>query len=265
MNTTSSWLRRSNGPHECTEAFFRGSAYSPHRHDTYTFAVTTYGVQSFNYRGELRHSTPGKIVVLHPDELHDGQAGTEEGFGYRSVCVAPSDIQDALGGHPLPFVKTGISTSLELAEIVNTLLADLELEIEEDERDDAISELANVLRQISDQPVPKNSIDSHAVRQAKAFIEDRIVSGFSLSELEKEVNQDRWKLSRDFRSLLGTSPYRYLTMRRLDLARQLLLQGRGITDVAYTCAFSDQSHFNRHFKKSYGLSPRRWLVSMRHK
>ncbi|MEO0589642.1 MAG: AraC family transcriptional regulator [Pseudomonadota bacterium] len=258
MNTVSSWIRRSDGPYECTEAFFRGTAYSPHRHDTYTFAVTTYGVQTFNYRGELRHSTPGKVVVLHPDELHDGQAGTDEGFGYRSVCVAPSDVQDALGGQPLPFIKTGISKSVELADIVNTLLAD----IDQDERADALSQLGSVLSQISGEPLPKKSMDTYAVQRAKAFIDDRILTGFNLTELEREVNQDRWKLSRDFRALLGTSPYRYLTMRRLDLARHLLLEGGSIADVAHACAFSDQSHFNRHFKKSYGLSPRRWLVSM---
>ena len=36
--------------------------------------------------------------------LHDGGAGTDEGFGYRIAYVDPSLIQQALGGKPLPFV-----------------------------------------------------------------------------------------------------------------------------------------------------------------
>ena len=38
------------------------------------------GVQSFGYRGTEAHSLPGQAFVLHPDELHDGHAGTATGF-----------------------------------------------------------------------------------------------------------------------------------------------------------------------------------------
>ncbi|QIG53125.1 hypothetical protein G6N82_02215 [Altererythrobacter sp. BO-6] len=54
-----------------------GAAFSPHRHDTYTVAVTMAGVQTFNYRGEMRYSLPGQVLILHPDELHDGHCHDE--------------------------------------------------------------------------------------------------------------------------------------------------------------------------------------------
>jgi len=40
-------------------------------------------------------SLPGQVVVLHPDETHDGRAGTRDGFGYRIVYVAPARIEEA--------------------------------------------------------------------------------------------------------------------------------------------------------------------------
>ena len=43
------------------------------------------GVQSFQYYNTKRHCLPGKTIVLHPDELHDGEAGTEAGFHYRRI------------------------------------------------------------------------------------------------------------------------------------------------------------------------------------
>ena len=82
---SSDWLR-SAGPEdgvEFFEAWFHGSGYHKHRHDTYAVAVTMRGVLAFDYRGTSEASLPGQVVVLHPDEVHDGHAGTETGFGYR--------------------------------------------------------------------------------------------------------------------------------------------------------------------------------------
>jgi len=82
---------------------------------------------------------------------------------------------------------------------------------------------------------------------------------FSLRELEQATGHDRWQLSRDFRAMFGSSPYRYLTLRRLEKARGLLIQGRPGAQVAAICGFADQSHFGRQFRKAYGLAPMAWL------
>ena len=56
------------------EAWFAGHGFDTHRHDTYAIGLTDVGVQAFDYRGAAEISTPGKVVVLHPDETHDGRA-----------------------------------------------------------------------------------------------------------------------------------------------------------------------------------------------
>ena len=43
-------------------------------------AITIAGVQAFRYRGAGRQSLPGEVFVLHPDETHDGRAGTQPAF-----------------------------------------------------------------------------------------------------------------------------------------------------------------------------------------
>jgi AraC-like DNA-binding protein len=58
--------------------------------------------------------------------------------------------------------------------------------------------------------------------------------------------------------MLGTSPYRYLLMRRLDLARELIHQGRALVEVAYDAGFADQAHFTRVFRSAVGLTPARY-------
>src|SRR5919201_3104724 len=89
---------------ERAEVYLTACRFEPHRHDTYTIGVTTAGVQTFRYRGARRISLPGQLVVLHPDEIHDGAPGTADGFGYRALYVAPELVHAALDGSALPFV-----------------------------------------------------------------------------------------------------------------------------------------------------------------
>src|SRR6266403_5460778 len=108
---------------ELFSAWFAGEAYEKHRHDTYAVGVTDSGVQVFGYRGAIHASTPGQVVVLYPDEVHDGRAGTSEGFGYRIVYVEPSLLAEAvrdLSGkpYPLPFVGEAVSTNAILSRAV---------------------------------------------------------------------------------------------------------------------------------------------------
>ncbi len=103
------WVKRGEGDGgiERIEAFFEGHGYAPHRHDTYAIGFTLAGVQSFQYQRSRRHGVPGSVLVLHPDELHDGEAGTAAGFRYRMAYVLPWQVQQVLGGAPLPFVQGG--------------------------------------------------------------------------------------------------------------------------------------------------------------
>ena len=57
---------------------------------------------------------------------------------------------------------------------------------------------------------------------------------------------------------LGTSPHRYLVMRRLEKARGMIGSGRSLVEIALETGFSDQAHFTRHFKKAHGMTPGRW-------
>ena len=107
---------------ERIEAYFGGRGYEMHRHDTYAIGRTLSGVQSFHYRRGLRHSLPGGTLVLHPDEAHDGRAGTDAGFRYRMLYVEPALVQRMPGGQPLPFVPGGLSDDPRLRAAAEPLL-----------------------------------------------------------------------------------------------------------------------------------------------
>lgn len=259
---SSDWLVRAPGVVDRIEARFSGTAYAPHRHDTYAIGLTLKGVQSFDYQGITRHSKPGQMVILHPDELHDGRAGDERAFQYRTAYVAPADIQSVLGGRALPFVAGGVSSDSRLYRAVCALLDDYERPLTEAEYQHALFDLATALEDVAGGAPPLGHVNRRAATQARALIDAGLEREVSLSELERATRHDRWQLSRDFRALFGTSPYRYLVLRRLDKARAMMLAGQSIADAATACGFADQSHFGRQFKKSYGLTPHAWRTAV---
>ena len=264
MNTTHTdrdWLARAtpSTKMERIEAYFRRHGYTPHRHDTYAIGHTLAGVQSFHYRQSKRHSLPGGTMVLHPDEIHDGEAGTQAGFHYRMLYIEPSLIQQMLGGEPLPFISGGLSPDSRLFSATRRLLHSLESPLDPLEEDDAIYDLAQALRLTAGTHRGRRAFDYAAAERARMFIHDALEQAITLDDLERASGRDRWSLSRDFRALYGTSPYRYITQRRLAAVRTRLLAGQSLSDAALASGFFDQSHMTRLYTQTFGISPARWL------
>ena len=255
-------LVRAPGPLDRVEALFAGAAYAPHRHDTYAIGMTMTGVQRFDYRGSTRNSLRGGLVILHPDEVHDGRAGDERPFGYRTAYVAPADILSILDGRPLPFVASGVSMCPRLRRAVLALLEDLARPMADLELEDALYDLATALEQAAEVAVTAPIVNRTAACRARDYIDTRVEDQFSLADLEAATGHGRWQLSRDFRAMFGTSPYRYLLMRRIDRARSMMLAGHGIAESAMAGGFADQSHFSRMFKRTFGLTPDAWRRSL---
>jgi AraC-like DNA-binding protein len=266
MGKKQSWIKRAAGEAERFEACFSGLAYAPHRHDTYTLALTTFGVQSFNYRSELRHSLPGEVVILHPDELHDGQAGTESPFAYRAITINPVDVQQVLQGASLPFLPEGVTKHPHLVRIASSLLAEFDRPLETLEQQDLIFSFASCLRHTTSNSIRHTTANYHAMKRVREYIDDVLSAAIcipveiTLDELAVISQYSKWQVTRDFRALYGTTPYRYVILKRLQKAKALLECGVPLVEVAISCGFADQSHLNRHFKQYFGTTPKVWAT-----
>jgi AraC-like DNA-binding protein len=244
-----------------------GRAYGRHRHDTYAICLTENGAQHFDYRGVAEVSTPGEVVVLHPDEPHDGHAGGAAGFGYRAIYVEPARIAEALRAIcgrpvPLPFCRTPVSRNSMLASAIRAAFAAPEpLAV-----DAVLAQLAEAL--IEADPsirslLPPTRLDMPALDRARALLDAARPGAVHAAALEAATGLSRYELARQFRFAFGTTPYRYLTMRRLDLARAQLRTGATLVEIALDCGFADQAHFTRVFKAAYGMAPGRYRTLTR--
>lgn len=244
------------------EAQFLGHAYDPHRHDTYSIGYTICGVQSFDYRGARADSMAGQVIVLHPDELHDGHAGSDAGFRYCMLYIEPSLIRAALGSSAtaLPFVKDAVLTDRRLTIGLATAFEDMETPLAPLQLDQIVVLLADGLLDNDRTAGQRKAVkfDAKAIEIAREYLNANIERVVRSEELESATQQDRYSLARQFRAALGTSPYRYQTMRRIERARDKISQGATLAEAALTAGFSDQAHMTRRFKSTFGLSPGRW-------
>src|SRR5262249_5458102 len=141
-------------------------------------------------RGVAQTSTPGRVVVLHPDETHDGRAGAPDGFGYRIVYVAPARIHEAaraIRGRAcaLPFLREPVTTNETLA---STIDGAFRLPSEPLAVDGVVLRLAEAL--LDADPSSGGSaapirLDVPALARARQFLDSETARVVRSSELEK--------------------------------------------------------------------------------
>ncbi|MBR0724961.1 helix-turn-helix transcriptional regulator [Bradyrhizobium manausense] len=119
--------------------------------------------------------------------------------------------------------------------------------------------LAYLLQQYTRKTPPHSTsgLRPAQLRRVTDLIASTISSGVSLQEMAKEAGMSPFHFSRQFRLSTGQSPVRYALVKRIEWAKEQLLDRRAdILEVALDCGFKDASHFSRVFKSVVGQSPR---------
>lgn len=100
--------------------------------------------------------------------------------------------------------------------------------------------------------------DPH-VSRALSLLHARYAEPWTMETLARQVGLSRSALADRFTSLLGEPPMRYLARHRMNLAANLLNEGRQkACDIAYSVGFSSEAAFSRAFKKEFGSPPATW-------
>ena len=90
-------------------------------------------------------------------------------------------------------------------------------------------------------------------------IDHNMGSHINVEELASLLNCSKFYFLREFKKLVGLTPYQYLINKRLEQAQIMLSQPNvNISSIAYDLGFNDQSHFTRTFKGHFGLTPKQY-------
>ena len=99
----------------------------------------------------------------------------------------------------------------------------------------------------------------YRVRSAIALAEECLQKGWTPARLAEAVNLSPSRLHQLFKRETGMPPARYLRLLRMQRARELLETTHlSVKQVMARVGVTDESHFVRDFKKSYGLTPARY-------
>jgi AraC-like DNA-binding protein len=249
---------------ETVRAHFEGHAYDPHWHDSYLVGITEQGLQQFNCRRQQHNSTPGKVFLLEPGDIHDGTAPEAGGFTYRTLYLDPrwldrelrAQFEEAPDNAQLSFAATLAEDprlAIATANAFEAMHHDEMRIVRQTALDHLLANLTSHLRwRTLITPDPRLPL---VAQRARDYLHSHLHQDIGLDDLARVTGVDRFRLSRAFKAAFGIAPHAYLIQLRLTRARHLLARGEAPVSVAAALGFADQSHLGRWFQRAYRMTP----------
>jgi len=101
------------------------------------------------------------------------------------------------------------------------------------------------------------------IKRAKDIIIARMSEPPTLQQLSDEIGLSLNKLKEGFKQIYGDSVYSFLFDYKMEVARQLLASGsHNVNEVGLKVGYSTASHFIAAFKKKFGTTPKKYLMSL---
>lgn len=101
------------------------------------------------------------------------------------------------------------------------------------------------------------------IRKAKEIIISRMAEPPSLQELANEIGLNLKKLKEGFKQIYGDTVYSFLFDYKMEQARRLLETNKyNVNEVGIQIGYSTSSHFIAAFKKKFGITPKKYIMSL---
>lgn len=232
-------------------------AFEPHTHEAFGIGTVTWGAERFRYRGVQHVAATDSLVLMNPDELHTGEAATEDGWQYRMIYLEPEILESVTGSRNWSFndvVKHDPLRAGRISQLINGLWRE----------DDSLAQQGLLLNLIENfQPYarhlpsgPKESV--HRFEQIRDYLHDNYMHPVTLDELATVVSLSPYHFQRMFKAHFHVTPHQMLMAIRLWHAKRLLTNGMPAAQVAAASGLTDQAHLTRAFSQRYGITPVRY-------
>ncbi len=241
-------------PHlrEVLHAEFTEHAYPSHTHGDWTLLLIDAGAVSYDLDRHPHTAEPTTLTLLPPHVPHDGRTA-REGRPFRKRVRY-------LDATWLPLGATGhnVDQPTVARPDVTGGVRRIHAALGGGDAFEAESELVRVhdlLREHLHRLAPSTAPDVPLARRLRELLDEAVVAGLTLDEASRVLGAHPSHLVRSFSAAYGLPPHRYLTSRRVDLVRRMLLDGRPAAEAAVAAGFHDQAHLTRHFRRVLGTTP----------
>ena len=253
-----------------------------HHHDFYEIYFFISGNISYNIESRSYRLSPGDVLLINPQELHQPIFSPEKqhyeryvlwiNAGFLQQFILPGQDMSRCFDTDHPGHTNLIRPDGVTRELLTYLFQQL---IREQDSQEFASELCclSLLAQLlvlvnraalraGHGPEPQENVDS-VVYRILTYISNHYSEDLSLDFLANEFFISKYHLSREFSRVVGTSVHRYIVQKRLIMARQLMAAGTSTSEVSQLCGFGDYSNFYRAFTNEYQISPRKYQEELK--
>lgn len=239
-----------------------------HHHDFYEIYCFLGGSAEYRVEGRLYRLTPGDFMLLNPMELH--QVTVQPGqIPYERIVLWLSRAYFDILGDSDTLLRcfdhtakkhTNLLRPADGSEIYDLLGKLLEERSRKQYAGEALArgcllQLLVLLNRLALESPQEERECSALVSRAVAHLNAHYAEEITLDRLAARLHVSKSCLCHEFRRVTGIGVYRYLTLKRLQIARELLLQGTPPGEAAAACGYHDYPNFYRAFRARYGLNP----------
>jgi len=237
--------------------------YPMHTHEAWTLLIVDDGMIRYDLDRHEHGALHQAVTLLPPRVPHNGRAATSAGFHKRVVYLDLSHLPASLIGRA---VDRPVLFDPLLRQRINQLhqaLGEPGGELEAESRLAFVAErlqqhLGGLAAAQGTAALPSGLATADVAHQLRELIDAGFRDKVTLRQAAEAIHAHPAHLVRMFSREFGISPHQYLTGRRVDLARRLLLDGVPPSAAAASVGFFDQSHLNRNFRRLLGTSPGRF-------
>lgn len=233
--------------------------FNMHSHEHTELYCFVEGRAEYNVEGTVYSLMPGDILLMRPGEMHRVQV--DEAVPYeRFFMNFDAGMLDLLD--PERVLTQAIfqrqAGSRNRYRMGQAGIDAMRRMTDHNTRMNILGNLILLLQTISEQfsigqeHTAVDTLESRVIH----YINKNLDRELTLQKLCDRFFVSRTQLCRLFKQATGTSVGRYITGKRLLMARQWLLQGIKPTQVYAACGYCDYSTFFRAYTKFFGHSPR---------
>ncbi len=247
----------------------RMHAIPVHHHDFYEVYFYLSGNVQFMVEGRTYSLKPGDILLVSPDELH--RAIVEpEAYDERIVLWIDRKFLSGLHepGEDLSRCFESGNNLLRLTPVERAGVQGIAMELVSEYYGTGyganLASLALFIRLMVElnrlsasktanmqDAAPSNPMVSGVL----AYIGEHYTERITLDSLASRFYVSKYHLAHEFSETVGTSVYKYIVLKRLAAARQLIINGMSPGEACHECGYRDYSNFYRAFLALYGTSP----------
>lgn len=121
---------------------------------------------------------------------------------------------------------------------------------------DAYNEVIKMVDIVFDRMNLKGKLSDGGMKSVIDYIERNLKRGISLEDVANHVNISTYYLSKIFKKEMGVNFITYVTDRKMDLAKEMLINTDiPVLNIALDLAYNEANYFSKAFKKKTGLTP----------